>query len=257
MAASRVGLLYSSTQTNTTNSTTIAAATSNTVASGNTAWIAASARGATAGTATISGLPGDAVAETPLNRTQAASPAVELWRVYFPSGMSSGTTITITWDSSNSRKTLQGVVWTGVANANAQASAGANGTSTPPNPTSGTTGATTTTTGVHVFACGSNATSGTITGTAGSDEEGAMTEEADTVVGASTFHYLYLSTRAVTAAHAGGMTAGYTPSAALASWAGVQGVWDGATAVVRPPVFQGPKRPRSYNRPTGPQIGWR
>lgn len=232
--ATRVGLLYSSVQVSTTNSTTIAAATTNTVAAGHTAWIAASARGATVGTATISGLPGDAVIETPLNRTQAASPAVELWRVYFPSGMSSGTTITITWDSANSRKTLQGVVWSGVANANAEASAGANGTGTPPNPTTGTTGATTTTTGVHVAAFGSNATVGTITGTASSDEEGAMTEEADAVVGASTFHYLYLETRAVAVAHAGGMTAGYTPSAALASWAGVQGVWAGAAPATSP-----------------------
>lgn len=225
MPATRVGLLYSAVQTNVTNNTTIAAATTNAVAAGDTAFIMASARGATAGTSTISGLPGDAVVET-INDNNAASPAIGLFRCYLPSGMAASTTITITWDSANSRKALQGVVWTGVANANnvANARSAATGGAM----TIAATGATTVTGAVHVALWGINATVGTNTGAAGADTEGTMTEQADSVVGASTFHYIYAEDNTVTAAHGGGETADFTLTGTAAAWIGWHGIWAGA-----------------------------
>lgn len=220
-----MGLLYSAVQTNVTNNTTIAAATTNAVAAGDTAFVMASARGATAGTSTISGLPGDAVVET-INDNNAASPAIGLFRCYLPSGMAASTTITITWDSATSRKALQGVVWTGVANANNVANGRSASTGAPM--TIAATGATTVTGAVHVALWGINATVGTNSGAAGADTEGTMTEQADSVVGASTFHYIYAEDNTVTAAHAGGETADFTLTGTAAAWIGWHGIWAGA-----------------------------
>jgi hypothetical protein len=222
-------LLYSSVQISTTNSTTIAAATTNTVAARDTAFIMATGRGATVGTSSISGLPGDAVVET-INDNNAASPALGLFRCYFPSGMASSTTVTITWDSALSRKTLQGVVWTLVANANNVANARSQNSGAPM--TLAATGATTVIGGVHVALWGINATVGTNTGAAGSDTEGTMTEQADLVVGASTFHYIYAEDNTVTAAHAGGETADFTLTGTAAAWIGWHGIWSGSVPVV-------------------------
>lgn len=230
MAAARVGLLYSAVQTSVTTSTTIAAATTNAVAAGNTAFIMATARGATAGTSSISGLPADAVVET-INDNNAASPALGLFRCYFPSGMAASTTVTITWDSSNSRKTLQGAVWSGVANANNIAN---NRTATTGAPmTIANTGATTITDGVHVALWGINATVGTNSGASPSDTEGSMTEQADSVVGASTFHYIYAADNTVAASHAGGESATFTLTGTAAAWIGWHGIWMGS-ALFRP-----------------------
>lgn len=264
MAASFVGLLFSSPITSTTNSTTITGSTSNAVAAGDTIFFVVNARGGTttAQCVTISGLPGDAVLEGntsgdigTLQTSNVGSPAVALVRAYCPTGMSASTSLTGTWVQAASRKVMAAVVWTGVANSNNQAhqvSTGSGGTSLG----AGTTGATTTTTGVHVAVWGLNSTSGTITYTPGNDEEGAMNERVEQVVGASNFHYSYQEDKTVTAAHAGGMTALVTASAAPATWVSVQGIWDGATAVPPRKNFL-PSRPRGYVRPTGPQIGWR
>lgn len=255
MAAAFVADLYTNPVTSTTNSTTIAGATNTAVSAGNTVFLGAIARGATAGTATISGLPGDAVTES-LNSNRAGSPACNLWRIYLPSGMSTSTTITVTWDTSCSRKVMDAVVWSGVGNANAQASQTANAADS--SPTTGTSGATTTTTGVHVVLWCWQSTLSTNSGASPTDTEGAMNERTDQLVGASTFAYMYMADKTVTAAHAGGETGTVTVTNTLASWAGVQAIWDGATAVVAP------QRNRRYTGrasrirpPVGPRVGWR
>lgn len=245
MAASFVADLYTSPVTSTVTGTTIAGATNTAVTAGDTAFLFLSSRGGTTTgqNVTISGLPGDAVIEgngaggigtLQTSRTvTAGSPAVACLRVYFPSGMSSGTTITGTWAESVTRKAMDGVIWTGVANSNLQASQVAEGSGAPV--TCGTTGASTTTTGVHCVAWGLNSTLSTNSGASEADTEGSMTERTDQLVGASTFHYLMAADRVVTAAHAGGETATITITNAVAGWVGVQAIWDGATAVTPPP----------------------
>ena len=217
--ATRIGLLYSAPATNTTNNTTITSATTAAVAAGGTAFVVGTARGAIAGTAVLSGMPGDATVET-LNRSNTGSPAVSLFRVYCPTGMISGTSLTVTWDTAAVRKLLTGVIYTGVGNANNVATNGANASNN--SPSTGTTGATVP--GVHVAAWGLNATLGTVVGGSPTDVEGGMTEEADAVVGASNFHYVYLASDPEAAVQVG-ETAVFTPTGTYASWAGVQGVW--------------------------------
>jgi len=240
MAASFVANLFTPVA-NVTSSTTMTATTAVTVAAGDTAFIQAGARGGTttAQSCTLSGLPGDAVVEKSPDISASGSPAVQMFRVYFPTGMASGTVITFTWVQSATRKCAGGQVWTQVANAN-----GVWQTATPggtANLTAGTTGATTTTTGVHVASWWFHSTVNTLTVTPGSDTEGAMTERVDIVSGASSFGYLYAEDRPTVAAHAGGMTATATISAAAASSVGVQGVWDGAAPAKSPPPVQ-PRR---------------
>lgn len=225
---------------NVTSSTTMTATTAVTVAAGDSAIIQAGARGgtSTAQSCSLSGLPGDAVVEKSPDISASGSPAVQMFRVYFPTGMASGTVITFTWTQSATRKAASGQVITNLANAN-----GLWQTATPgatANLTAGTTAATTTTTGWHTAAWWYQSATGTFTVTLGSDAEGAMTERADLVVGASSFGYIYVEDRAVTAAHSGGETATATISSAAASSVGVQGVWSGSSGVadqtVSPPA---------------------
>lgn len=236
MAASFVADLAAAAATSTTNSTTITITSNVTVASGDTIFLSASARAVTTGVATLSGQPGDATVETLKQNLGTNQSSVHLFRVYCPTGMASGTVLTVTWDVANTKKTAYGAVWTQVANANNVGTNGATAVTAGP-PTAGTTGATTTTTGVHVGAYGANSTTAVVHAVAGSDEEGAMTERTDTPVGASSFGWLYHQDRPVTAAHAGGMTApvGTTSGGPIVSWYGVQGVWDGAAATGMPP----------------------
>jgi hypothetical protein len=269
VAASFVADLFTSPVTDVTSSTTIAGATNTAVSAGNTVFLFLSARGGTTTgqCVTISGLPGDAVIEgngaggigtLQSSRTvTAGSPAVACLRVYLPTGMTSATTITGTWAEWATRKAMDGVVWTGVANSNLQASAVAEGSGAPV--TTGTTGATTTTTGVHCVAWGLNSTLSTNSGASEADTEGSMNERTDQLVGASTFHYLMAADRVVTAAHAGGETATITITNAVAGWVGVQAIWDGATAVVPPQKrFYFPSKarrpPQQRNRS---HVAWR
>jgi hypothetical protein len=231
--AAFVANVFSSIVTDTSGSTTITGTTSRAVAAGDTVFFVMGERGGTTNPITIalSGLPGDVSIEY-LPWDHLGSPGVAIARVYFPTGMAISTAVTATWSQSATKKTMQGMEWSGVGNANVQGIGHTDGTSNPPDPTSGTTGATTTTGGVHVFAASYASTIGTLTATPGSDEEGAMTERVDTVLGASAFHYLYASDHPVAVAHAGGMTAGLVASANnIASWAGVQGVWAGGVGV--------------------------
>jgi hypothetical protein len=243
MAASRVGLLFSSPITSVTSSTTIAGATTSAVAAGDTAFFYMGARGGTttAQFVALSGLPGDAVFEGntsgdigTLQTSNAGSPANAVIRVYFPTGMSSGTTITGTWLQSATRKHMQAVVWTSVANSNNQGhqvSTGSGGTSLG----AGTTGATTTTTGVHIAGWALNSTVSTCTFTPGADTEATMTQQLNQIVGASTFQYGFGEDNTVTAAHAGGETALMNVTAGtVATWTSVQGIWDGAVAAKSP-----------------------
>lgn len=223
-AATRVGLLYSAVQTSTVSSTTIAAATTNAVTGGDTVFIIASARGATAGTSSVSGLPADATIET-INDNNAANPALGVFRCYLPSGMAASTTVTVTWDSANARKTLQGIVWHNVANQNVVATGRNASSGTPLN--AGTSTGSRVTDGVHFAAYGINSTLSTNTFSPGNDEEGTMTEEAEQLVGASTFHYLYCQDRASNVIHPAGMTAPVTPVNAIALYIGWQGIWAG------------------------------
>lgn len=242
MAASFVADLFTNPVTSVTNSTTITGSTNTAVAAGDTCFFFFSARGGTDvnQAVSISGLPGDAVIEGSgasfigtLQTSRTGSPASACIRVHCPTGMSTAQSITGTWVQSNSRKVMDAVVWTGVANANAQATGVNNNTGSTPD--CGTSGATTTTNGVHMACWGWNSAASTNSGTAGSDTEGTMTERTDQLVGASTFHYLYAEDRIVTAAHAGGETALVTVSGTLASWCGVQGIWAGSTPASLPP----------------------
>lgn len=237
MAASFVADLFTNPVTSTTNNTTITGSTNTSVAAGDTCFFYFSCRGgtSTAQAVTISGLPGDAVIEGSgsaaigtLQTSRTGSPANALIRVYLPSGMSTAQSITGTWVQSGSRKVMDAVVWTSVANSNAQATGVNNNTGSTPD--CGTSGATTTTTGCHHACWCWNSSVSTNSGVAGNDQEGAMTERTDKLVGASTFSYLYAEDRVSTAAHAGGQTALVTVTNSLASWSGVQGVWDGAAA---------------------------
>jgi hypothetical protein len=233
MAASFVANLAAAAATSTTNSTTIVITSNVTVAAGDTVFLVATARGVTTGVATLSGLPGDAVTETLKQNLASNLSSCHLFRIYCPTGMASGTAITVTWDAANTKKIAYGAVWTQVANSNNQGTAGATAVSAGP-PTAGTTGATTTTTGVHVGAYGANFTTSPVTAVAGSDEEGVMTERTDTSVGASAFGWCYYQDRPVAVAHAGGMTAPVgTVTGTIVSWYGVQGVWDGAAAATK------------------------
>lgn len=163
---------------------------------------------------------------------------MQMFRVYFPSGMANSTTITFTWVQSATRKEAAGQIITGLANSN-----GIWQTSNPgatANLDAGTTAATSTTTGWHAAAWNYNATVGTLTVTPGSDVGGSMTERADQVCGASTFNYIYMEDRPVTAS-TGGETATATISSAAANSVGVQGVWDGAAPAGGPSL---PRRDR-------------
>jgi len=258
VAAAFVANLAAAAATSTTNSTTIVITSNVTVASGDTVFLSAMARGTTTGVATLSGLPGDAVTETLKQNLATHASSCHLFRIYLPTGMASSTAITVTWDTANTKKIAYGAVWTGVANSNNQGTAGATAVSAGP-PTAGTTGATTTTTGVHVGAYGANFTTSPVTAVAGTDTEGTMTERTDTPVGASAFGWLYHQDNTVTAAHAGGETAPVgTVTGTIVSWYGVQGIWDGAAAIVTPQrnqPFRGSK-PLPV-RAAGPQMGWR
>lgn len=206
------------------------ATTAVTVAAGDSAIIQAGARGGTttAQACSLSGLPGDAVVEVSPNISASGSPVVQMFRVYFPTGMASGTVITFTWVESATRKGASGQVVTNLANSNGiWQTANPGGTA---NLTAGTTAATTTTNGWHAAAWWYHSATGTFTCSPGSDEEGAMTERADIVVGASSFGYLYAEDRPTIVAHGGGMTATATISSAAASSVGVQGVWTGVAA---------------------------
>jgi len=235
VAASFVANLAASAATSTTNSTTITITSNVTVASGDTVFLSAMARGTTTGVATLSGLPGDAVTEKLFSNLGTNASSVHLFRIYLPTGMASSTVITVTWDTANTKKVAYGAVWTQVANANNVGTNKATAVSAGP-PTAGTTGATTTTNGVHVGAYGANSTTAVPTAVPGNDEEGTMTERTDTPVGASAFGWLYHQDRPVAAAHAGGMTApvGTISGGPIVSWYGVQGVWAGSTAVTSP-----------------------
>jgi hypothetical protein len=243
--------------TNVTSSTTMTATTTSAVTAGDSAIIESGARGGTttAQACSLSGLPGDAVVETSPNISNAGSPAVQMFRVYFPTGMANSTVITFTWTQSATRKEAAGQIITGLANSNGIWQTSPNSTSATLG--AGTTAATSTTTGWHTAAWNYNSTSGTITGTAGSDVGGTMTERADLVCGASQFNYIYVEDRPVTASTSG-ETASGTLTAAPASCVGVQGVWDGAAAVVnRQNNWHGPARPRLFSPRVGPQMGWR
>lgn len=227
MAASFVNNLFAPLATG--SGATMTATTAVTVAGGDSAIIQAGGRGGTttAQSCSLSGLPGDAVVEKSPNISASGSPAVQQFRVYFPSGMASGTVITFTWVQSCTRKGAAAQVVTGLANSN-----GIWQTATPggtANLVAGTTAATSTTTGWHAATWWYHSTSGTLTVTPGSDVGGTMTERADFVSGASSFGYLYAEDRPVSAS-TGGETATATISAAAASSVGVQGVWDGAGA---------------------------
>lgn len=211
-----------------TSATTMTATTAVTVAAGDSAIIEAMARGGTttAQSCSLSGLPGDAIVEKSPDISATGSPAVQMFRVYFPSGMASGTVITFTWVQSATRKVAAGQVVTGLPNSNGIWQTSPNSTSA--NLAAGTTAATTTTIGWHAAAWGYNSATGTFTVTPGSDVGGTMTERADLVAGASSFGYLYAEDRPVSAATAG-ETATATLSSAPASCVGVQGVWDGVS----------------------------
>ncbi len=233
------------------------ATTAATVAAGDSTILEAGARGGTttAQACSLSGLPGDAVVETSPNISNAGSPAVQMFRVYYPTGMASGTVITFTWTQSATRKEAAGQVITGLANSNGIWQTSPNSTSTTLG--AGTTAATSTTTGWHTAAWNYNATVGTVTGTAGSDVGGTMTERADLVSGASTFNYLYAEDRPVSAS-TGGETASGTLSAAPASCVGVQGVWDGAVLVPPQRRFFFPSKARVQPQPRNiSRFGWR
>ena len=244
MAASRVGLLFSSAITSVVSSTTISGTTTSAVSAGDTAFFWLGARGGTttAQFVALSGLPGDAVIEGntssdigTLQTSNLGSPANAVIRVYFPSGMANSTSVTGTWLQSATRKHMQAVVWTNVANSNNQAhqvSTGSGGTSLG----AGTTGASTTTTGVHIAGWALNSTVSTCTFTPGNDTEGTMTQQLNVLVGASTFQYGFGEDNTVTAAHAGGETALMNVTAGtVATWVSVQGIWDGAVPGVLPP----------------------
>ena len=256
MAASFVNNLFAPV-VSTVSSTTMTATTAVTVASADSAIIQAGARGgtSTAQACSLSGLPGDAVVETSPNISLTGSPAVQMFRVYFPTGMASSTVITFTWVQSATRKEAAGQVVTGLANSNGIWQTSPNSTSA--SMAAGTTAATSTTTGWHTAAWNYNSTVGTLSVTPGSDVGGTMTERADIVCGAAQFNYIYAEDRPVSAS-TGGETATATLSSAPASCVGVQGVWDGASAVVAPQRnirFRGSSpRPRIA---TGPQQGWR
>src|SRR4249919_4087381 len=93
-------------------STTMTATTAVTVASGDSTIIQAGARGGTttAQSCSLSGLPGDAVVEKSPDSSSTGSPAVQMFRVYLPSGMASSTVITFTWVQSATRKEAAGQV---------------------------------------------------------------------------------------------------------------------------------------------------
>jgi len=240
-----------------TSATTMTATTAVTVAAQDSAILSAGARGgtSTAQSCSLSGLPGDAVVEKSPDRSSTGSPAIQMFRVYFPTGMASGTVITFTWTQSATRKNAAGQVITSLANSNGiWQTASPGGTA---NLTAGTTAATTTTTGWHAAAWAYNSTVSTNTVTPGSDVGGTMTERADIHAGASTFHYLYVEDRPVTASTSG-ETATATINAAAASSVGAQGVWDGAAAVVAPQRNQRFRGTAYPTRPAiAPLIGWR
>lgn len=256
MAASFVADLFTNPITSVTSSTTIAGSTNTAVSAGDSVILSAGARGGTttAQSCSLSGLPGDAVVEKSPDISASGSPAVQQFRIYLPSGMSSGTTITGTWVQSATRKAMDAVIVTGLANSN-----GIWQTATPggtANLTAGTTAATSTTTGWHSAAWWFQSTSGTLTVTPGSDVGGTMTERCDQVVGASQFGYLYMEDRPVSASTSG-ETATATISAAAASSVGVQGVWDGAAATANPRrTIYGPTR-RVMPVAANQMVGWR
>lgn len=242
-AASRTGALVSAIFTSTTNNATLAGTTSAAVAAGGTAFFFIGVRGSTVvgAVTSISGLPGDAVTEILSVHQGTSSAGNNIVRVYCPTGMASGTTVTFTLDSAATRKLGWGDNWTNVGNANNVGTASASATSGTAL-SCGTTGATTTTTGVH-FASHVLQSTATLTDvTPGSDEEGAMTEVADGEVGASNFCRLEVEYRLVTAAHAGGMTATATSGGTPAARSHQQVIWDGTAAATAPPPVQPQRR---------------
>lgn len=248
------------TATSTANSATVTtAASGSAVAAGSLLILLAEARVASTITTTFSASGGglsyttcfDASSASASNGTAAIGFALN------PSGLSSGLTWTATFSASATRKNLSVYSVSGLATASPEDTGLHTVTNNPKGSNSGNAAVTADAATVQndeilFFCCKHSAATSGVTGT----PSGGWTELEDLIVGASTFMQAYTAYRIISASETPSITATFTDT--TTNWLGGIAGFKGAAAATRGPQrFNGPTRPRSYNRPTGPQIGWR
>jgi hypothetical protein len=209
----------------TTNTATATIVTNVDVQAGDTLFIGAACRLGTA--AVISSLTGVTLNEV-VGHTHPTNPlGASLARVYCATLLPAGTSIGVTFSAATTRKGLFAFAVPGVGNDPVDQDAGADGTTG--TPTLSTPSPQTSANAIAIAVFARVAVANTDVGTPGA----GFTEQADFIVGASTFDHAYGEWDVLTS-NASPTTASYTPSDTTHNWAAVLGVWDGA--VIGAPV---------------------